>query len=174
MSDKHSLEFNKLAAGVLFAGILAMVSAFIADGLYEPKIPEKTAFAIEVPEEGAAGASAAAAPEVDINELMATADAARGESLAQKKCAACHTFDAGGANKTGPNLAGVFGHGVGADKGGYPFSSALKAHGGTWDYETLNAWLKNPQAFAKGSKMVLKVSKDAERADIIKYLESIK
>ena len=174
MSGHEESDFNKIAKGVLFAGVLAMVAGFIADGLYHPKTPEKTAFHIEVPEEGAAGEVAVAVVEVDINELMATADAARGADIAAKKCAACHTFDKGGANKTGPNLAGVFGHGVGAEKGGYPFSTVLKEHGGTWDYETMNQWLKNPQAFAKGTKMVLKVAKDAERADIIKYLESIK
>ena len=173
MSEKHDLEFNKLAAGILFAGVLAMIAGFIADGLYHPKTPEKTAFAIEIPEEGAAGEAAVAVVEVDINELMATADAARGEALAQKKCAACHSFDAGGSHKTGPNLHGEFAHNV-AGKDGYPYSAALKAVGGQWTYEQLNQWLKNPQALAKGSKMVIKTSKDAERADIIKYLESIK
>lgn len=172
MSNSHDLEFNKLAAGILFAGVLAMVAGFIADGLYTPSTPEKTAFAIEVPEEGAAGAKVEVV-EVDINELMATADAANGAVIAGKKCAACHTFDAGGAHKTGPNLAGTFAHGV-ASHAGYPYSSALKDAGGTWDYEKMNEWLKNPQNFAKGAKMVLKTKKDSERADIIKYLESIK
>ncbi len=165
-------DFNKVAKGVLFAGILAMVAGFIADGLYTPETPEKTAFAIDVPEEGAAG-EVVIVEEVNIEELMANADAANGAVLASRKCAACHTFDAGGAHKTGPNLAGTFAHPV-AGHDGYPYSSALKEHGGTWDYETMNAWLKSPQKFAKGAKMVLKTKKDGERADLIKYLESIK
>lgn len=171
MSGHEESDFNKIAKGVLFAGILAMVAGFIADALYHPSTPEKTAFAIDVPEEGAVGEVVEA--EVDINELMALADAANGELIASRKCAACHTFNAGGPHKTGPNLAGTMGYPV-AGHAGYSYSSALKEHGGNWDYETMNAWLKNPQGFAKGSKMVLKTKKDSERADIIKYLESIK
>jgi cytochrome c len=173
MSGHEESDFNKIAKGVLFAGILAMVAGFIADGLYHPKTPEKTAFAIEIPEEGVAGEAAVVEAEVDINELMATADAASGESIASKKCAACHSFEAGGANKTGPNLHGTFG-GSSAHHAGYPYSSALKDANLKWDYETLNEWLKSPQSVAKGSKMVLKIKKDSERADLIKYLESIK
>lgn len=174
MSDNHNLEFNKLAAGILFAGILAMATTFIADALYTPQTPEKTAFHIDVPEESAAGAAAPAAEaEIDINALMASADAARGEALAKKKCSSCHSFEAGGANKTGPNLHGTFGGDI-AHHAGYPYSSAITALEGNWDYEKLNHWLTNPQKLAKGAKMVLKTSNPAERADIIKYIESIK
>jgi len=173
MSEKHDLEFNKVAAGILFAGVLAMICTFIADGLYTPSTPEKPVFAIDVPEVGAGGAAVAAAPEVPIAELMATADAARGEALVNKKCTACHSFEAGGPNKVGPNLHDTFGGDVGHHPG-YPYSAAVQAIEGKWDYEKLNHWLTNPQSFAKGSKMVLKNAKPAERADIIKYLESIK
>lgn len=173
MSGHQESNFNKIAKGFLFAGVLAMISSFIADGLYTPATPEKAVFAIDVPEATEGGAAVAAAPEVPIAELMATADAARGEALVNKKCTACHTFDAGGPNKVGPNLHGAFGGDVGHHPD-YPYSAAVQAIEGKWDYEKLNHWLTNPQSFAKGAKMVLKTAKPAERADIIKYLESIK
>ena len=173
MSGNHSLEFNKLAAGILLAGVIAMVASFAADGLYTPKEAEKRGFAVEVPEEGTAGAAAVEVVETPIAELLVTADAANGAKEAKKRCAACHTFEAGGANKTGPNLHGVMGGKI-AGKGGYPYSSALQGVGGNWDYEKMNQWLKNPGKFAKGSKMILKLKKDQQRADIIKYLDTLK
>lgn len=176
MSDNHSLEFNKLAAGFLLAGLIAMTSAFIADGLYgadDHSEEAKRGFSVEVPEEGVAGAVAVVVEEVDIAELMAVADAVNGAKEAKKRCASCHTFDAGGVHKTGPNLHGIFGK-KHAAKAGYKYSKAIQAVPGVYDYEAMNKWLKNPQKVAKGTKMALKVKKDATRADIIKYLETLK
>lgn len=171
---KHDLEFNKLAAGILFAGVLAMTCTFIANALYKPKDAAKRGYEIEVPEGGVGGAGAAEVVEVNIAELLATADAAAGEASAKKKCASCHTFEKGGANKVGPYLWNTYGSAIGKHASGYPYSKALAGHGGVWDDETLNAWLKNPQKFAKGSKMVLRLKKDQERANIIKYLKTLK
>ena len=173
MSEKHSLEFNKLAAGVLLAGVLAMIAGFTADYLYHPKEPKERGFAVDVPEESATGAAVVEEVEVPIAELLATADVASGEKIFKRKCASCHTVDAGGGHKTGPNLHKIAGAKV-AGKSGYPYSKSLKEVGGKWDDETLNKWTKNPRKVASGSKMVLKVKKDAERADIVKYLKSLK
>ena len=76
----------------------------IADAIFAAPVPEKPGFIIEAPEGeegGEAGAPAAAA--VPIATLLASADATAGEAVF-KKCAACHTHENGGANKTGPNL----------------------------------------------------------------------
>lgn len=173
MSDKHSLEFNKLAAGFLLAGVLAMVAAFAADIFYRPMEAEKRGFAVEVPEGGDISAAAVAEEEVPILDLLVNASIENGEKEAKKRCAACHTFEAGAPHKTGPNLHGIIGK-KHAAKAGYPYSSALQAVSGNYDYEAMNKWLKNPQAVAKGSKMILKLKKPEMRADIIKYLESLK
>ena len=179
MSDKHSLEFNKLAAGFLVAGLIAMVASFGASILYTPKEAEKRGFAVEVPEAPVAGAAAVEVVEVPIAELLLTASAENGAKEAKKRCAACHTFDAGGANKTGPNLYGILNSKI-AGKEDYPYSSALQEVGNDWNYESIwnyesmNQWLKNPSKFAKGTKMILKLKKDSQRADVIKYLDTLK
>jgi cytochrome c len=173
MSNKHGLEFNKIAASVLLAGVIAMICGFIADGLYTPKTPEKRGFEVEVAEVTSSGGTAAVL-EADIGTLLAAADAAKGDVTTHKKCASCHTFNSGEPNKVGPNLSGVVGSKIGAHAAGYAYSAALSGHGGNWDYDSLNKWLKNPGAFVKGNKMAYAgIKNDAERADVILYLKSI-
>ena len=124
-------------------------------------------------EEGGEGASGGK-PAVAIETLLASADLAKGEA-ASKKCAACHTFNQGGANGIGPNLAGVVGGPVGAHAAGFAYSDVLKGKGGTWDDATLDAWLTNPKGFAPGTKMTFAGIADAqERANIIAYLKTAK
>lgn len=118
-----------------------------------------------------AGGEAAAAP-AGIDAALATADLKKGEQ-SFKKCQSCHTINAGGANGIGPNLNGIAGEGVAQDRGGFAFSDDLKKHGGTWDAATLDAWLKNPKAFAPGTKMTFAGLPDQqERANLIAYLNS--
>ena len=54
-----SLEMNKIAAGVLCAGLVAMAAGKIADVLVDPKPLEKNAYIVTV-EDGSAAAVAAA------------------------------------------------------------------------------------------------------------------
>src|SRR5471032_2124108 len=104
------LEFNKIAAAVLTAGIIAMVTGVIAGALVRPKPFDKPGYVVAGVEEKASAAAAggeAKGPE-PISPLMASADPKAGADVA-KKCAACHTFDKGGPNRIGPNLYGIVG-----------------------------------------------------------------
>ena len=177
MSDeqpgKHDLEFNKLAAAILFAGVIAMVCGFIADAFYQPKEAAKRGFHVDVVEDSAGDAPVVAKPLVDAGTLLAHADAAKGNDIVQKKCTSCHDFSQGGPNKVGPNLYGIVGRGVGS-KADFSYSDGVKNHGGTWGYAELNQWLYAPAQYIKGTKMGFAgLKNDEERGDVIAYLKSI-
>jgi cytochrome c len=170
-----SLEGNKFFAAILTAGIIGVGSGVLSGIFYHPNELEEPVYQVAVAEapaggEGEAGAAAEPAP---IGPLLASADPAAGEKAA-KKCASCHNFDPGGANKVGPGLWGVVNRPIGSHEG-FAYSEALAGKSGqAWDYDQLNAFLLNPKAYAPGTKMAFAgISKDSERAEVIAYLRSL-
>jgi cytochrome c len=161
---------NVIAMMVLGAGIVALGGSILSGEIFKAEKPEKPGYVVEgVEAEAGAGAPVA---EVPIATLLASADAAKGADVF-KKCASCHTVTQGGANGIGPNLWGTLGEEIGKGKGGYAFSEALSGKGGKWDFESMNAWLHNPKAFAPGTKMSFAgLSKGEDRANILAYLNS--
>lgn len=99
-----------------------------------------------------------------------TADLAAGEKQFNK-CRACHTITPDGMNMSGPHLFGVIGRKA-ATAAGYPYSDAMRKHGVVWDYETLDTFLKAPQATVKGTKMGYPgIKDDADRHNLIAYIK---
>jgi len=168
MEDRN----NTIAGWALFSGIVALglgsLSAhyFLAD---KAERPETMGYEIEGVVSSEGGGAAA---EEGIEARLAKGDVAKGEAVF-KKCQSCHTVNQGGANGIGPNLYEIVGDSVASGRGGFAFSDDLKKHGGKWDWATLDSWLKNPKAFAAGTKMTFAGLADGqERANVILYLNA--
>jgi cytochrome c len=158
-------NYSNTVFGWILAGGIAAVGLSIASGkFYHSEEPEKPGFVIEAAE----AAGAAAGP--SLNTLLASADVAAGEKVFAK-CTACHTITPGGAAGVGPNLHGIVGKGIGAS--GFAYSPGLKAVGGTWTFDQMDAWLTNPKKFAEGTKMSFAgLSKGEDRANVIAYMNA--
>jgi cytochrome c len=170
-----SFEANKIVGAILGAMILAMISGILSNILVHPQPLEKPAYAIAGGAETASAPSSSSEPAgpEPIAPLLAAADASAGKAKTSL-CTSCHTFEKGGPNRIGPNLYGIVGDEIAHDRGGFAFSEGLKAKGGTWTLDNLNAWLWKPQTFAKGTKMTfVGLPKAQDRANVIAYLNSL-
>lgn len=169
-----SFEFNKIAGAILGTLLLVMGLGIVAETIFHSGEMETPGYVVDVPEDGSATQTAAAPTEEPIAVLLASATADSGESVA-KKCAACHSFDEGGANKVGPNLWNIV-NATPAARDGFKYSSTMQGYGAenVWAYENLNAFLAAPKKYLKGTSMgFVGLKKPADRANMIAYLRSL-
>ena len=150
-----SFENNKLAGAFLGVVFFVMTLGLLSEALFhEPKV-ETPGFAIAAAEPAAEGGGEAAPAEIaPISPLLASADLAAGE-VVFKKCAACHSWEEGGANKTGPNLWNIINRPV-ASHEGFAYSAAMREHAKVdpvWTYEALNKFLHGPKKYVAGTAM---------------------
>lgn len=87
-------------------------------------------------------------------------------------CRTCHTTREGD-NRLGPTLHNVIGREAGSVPG-FGYSSAMKDAGITWNEETLDRYIENPDAVVPGNNMkpYSGISDPAERAKIIAHLKA--
>jgi cytochrome c2 len=100
------------------------------------------------------------------------ADAAHGKDVFER-CAPCHGA-AGAGTENGPSLVGVVGRKAGSVEG-FRYSPPMKRSGLTWDETNLKAFVGDPQAVVKGTRMPFDGLKDpAEAADVVAFLATLK
>ncbi len=170
-----SLEANKAFAAVLTAGVVFMISGVVGGLAVHPHRLSAPAIAIpELPGQAAAPAAAAPVALDPIAPLLAAANVDNGRTIAQRQCAACHSFNEGGRNAVGPNLYGVVGapHARAAGFGYSPAMQSLNAK--PWTYDDLNAFLAAPARAIVGTRMAFAgLNQGAQRADVIAYLRTL-
>jgi cytochrome c len=104
----------------------------------------------------------------------AAGSAESGEKIFKRSCGACHIATKDGPKRLGPTLFGVVGRKAGSVEG-FRYSEANKNSAVTWTPEVLNTYLTDPKKFIPGTTMAFAgIKNDAERTDLIAYLETLK
>jgi cytochrome c len=104
-----------------------------------------------------------------IASALKTADATRGKAIYDRNCVECHRPM---EKRMAPSLGGVTVRAK-ASFAGFDYSEPLKALGGQWSDDELNAFIAHPGAFAPGTAMAFRgLPDEGERADVILYLHS--
>ena len=92
-----------------------------------------------------------------------------GTMVYDRACASCHDGSLKGP-AVAPVLRGIVGRRIAAQS--FEYSSALRAAGGAWTPERLDAYVRNPRQFAPGTSMTFGGLADAkERRLLIEFLQ---
>ncbi len=171
-----TMTLTKVVGALCGALLVFLLGSWAAEEIYHtgPKghggDHAQQAYVIEV-EGGDDHGNAAVEEGPSLEELLATADVAKGAKVFSK-CKACHKVE-DGANGTGPHLYGVVGRAVDSVDG-YKYSGSLLDAADVWSPENLDGFVTNPKSFAPGTKMSFSgLKKATDRANLIAYLDSL-
>ena len=98
---------------------------------------------------------------------LSEGDPGRGKAVFMKRCTGCHALD---ENREGPRLRNVYGRTSGT-VANFDYSATLKKAHITWNEQTLDKWLTDPDAFLPGNNMDFHVAKPQERRDLIRFFK---
>jgi cytochrome c len=90
-----------------------------------------------------------------------------GQTVFERRCSGCHHLDRDGE---GPRLGDVYGRAAGTVSG-FGYSDALKNAHITWDADSLEKWLTDPESVVPGNTMDFRVASAEERAQLIAFLK---
>jgi cytochrome c len=170
MSD---LTFNKIAGGLLATGLVIFGLRELTTIVFDKEPPEKAGYAVTVAEVAGEGPAAEVAP--DWGTVIPVTNAEVGKAVSAK-CGSCHSFDAGGANGTGPNLYGILGRKV-AGHAGYAYSPGMTEFAAShpvWTWDELDQFIKAPQKHVAGTKMgFVGLKKQEDRVAMLAYLNTL-
>jgi cytochrome c len=112
----------------------------------------------------------------DLSAFIIPVSVAQNLPLGEKvfeQCKACHSIS-GNVHEIGPGLGGILNRKIGSIPD-YRYSKALRNATGSWNKETLNAFIENPQAAISGNRMPYSgLSNQEERLALIDYLATLK
>ena len=167
------LEVNKIIASIILAVLIVTLIGHFGDLIIDidHHDQKETAYRVEVEEMPSDNGLVAKKEEViePISALLVSASLENGEKLF-KKCATCHNYEKGGANKVGPQLWNLINRPK-ANVEGFAYSKALAEYGGEWGYEELAEFLYKPKKYIKGTKMNFAgLKKVNDRADLVYFL----
>ena len=164
-----SFEINKIITAVLLVVLVTFGVGKISDLVFEVKKPDIDGYKVEVNVGGTTATQASSESQVDIATLLAMGDVEHGKKVFLK-CAACHSINQGGKNKSGPKLWKVMVRPVGSVTD-YKYSKALSGYKKDWNWEEMNGFLIKPSTWIKGNKMGFAgLKKEKDRASVILYL----
>jgi cytochrome c len=96
-------------------------------------------------------------------------EGSKGKELFQRRCGGCHSPE---RPMEGPPLRGVYGR-RSASAADFQYSDALRNANLTWNDDSLDRWLVDPESFVPKTDMTFRVPNPDERRDLIAYLKSL-
>lgn len=105
-----------------------------------------------------------------VGGAAAAGDPANGAEVYNSICVTCHMEQEG---SLAPSLLGIVGRKAASDPTFPTYTEALKNYGATWTHEELDKFLASPMTVVPGTAMIFPVADEAQRADVIAYLETL-